>query len=76
MTDPALSRRRALTLGGVGGLSLPLLAACGSGSARRATPRPTGRQLSNDGSPTRRQEPALGRRGRWWRPRTSRWAGE
>jgi Rieske Fe-S protein len=32
VTDPALSRRRALTLGAVGGLSLPLLAACGGGS--------------------------------------------
>jgi nitrite reductase/ring-hydroxylating ferredoxin subunit len=31
VTDPALSRRRALTLGAVGGLSLPVLAACGSG---------------------------------------------
>jgi nitrite reductase/ring-hydroxylating ferredoxin subunit len=32
VTDPALSRRRALTLSAVGGLSLPLLAACGGGS--------------------------------------------
>ncbi|HET7067874.1 MAG TPA: Rieske (2Fe-2S) protein [Nocardioides sp.] len=32
MTDPALSRRRALTGAAVGGLSLPLLAACGGGS--------------------------------------------
>jgi Rieske Fe-S protein len=30
--DPALSRRRALTGAAVGGLSLPLLAACGGGS--------------------------------------------
>jgi Rieske Fe-S protein len=32
VSDPVLSRRRALTVGAVGGLSLPLLAACGSGS--------------------------------------------
>jgi len=32
VTDPALSRRRALTGAAVGGLSLPLLAACGGGS--------------------------------------------
>jgi nitrite reductase/ring-hydroxylating ferredoxin subunit len=33
VTDPALSRRRALTGAAAGGLSLPLLAACGGGSA-------------------------------------------
>ena len=33
MTDPALSRRRALTGAAVGGLSLPLLAACGASSS-------------------------------------------
>jgi nitrite reductase/ring-hydroxylating ferredoxin subunit len=32
VTDPALTRRRALALGAVGGLSLPVLAACGGGS--------------------------------------------
>jgi Rieske Fe-S protein len=37
VTDPALTRRRALT-GAVGGLSLPLLAACGSGSAGAGSP--------------------------------------
>jgi nitrite reductase/ring-hydroxylating ferredoxin subunit len=36
VTDPALSRRRALTVGAVGGLSLPLLAACGAGSGADA----------------------------------------
>jgi Rieske Fe-S protein len=33
VSDPALSRRRALTGAAVGGLSLPLLAACGGGSS-------------------------------------------
>jgi nitrite reductase/ring-hydroxylating ferredoxin subunit len=33
VTDPALSRRRALTVGAVGGLSLPVLAACGSSNS-------------------------------------------
>ena len=33
MTDPALTRRRALTGAAVGGLSLPLLAACGGGGS-------------------------------------------
>lgn len=32
MTDPALTRRRALAGAAVGGLSLPVLAACGVGS--------------------------------------------
>jgi Rieske Fe-S protein len=33
VSDPALSRRRALTGVAVGGLSLPLLSACGGGSS-------------------------------------------
>jgi nitrite reductase/ring-hydroxylating ferredoxin subunit len=33
VTDPALTRRRALTLGAIGGLSLPVLSACGGGSS-------------------------------------------
>lgn len=32
MPEPALSRRRALAMGAVGGLTLPVLAACGPGS--------------------------------------------
>jgi nitrite reductase/ring-hydroxylating ferredoxin subunit len=38
VTEPALSRRRALTGAAVGGLSLPLLAACGGGSTTPAAP--------------------------------------
>ena len=34
MTDPALTRRRALAGAAVGGLSLPLLAACGGGATQ------------------------------------------
>jgi nitrite reductase/ring-hydroxylating ferredoxin subunit len=46
VSDPALSRRRALTGAAMGGLSLPLLAACGGGSggtpaAQRADPGST-----------------------------------
>lgn len=37
MTDRALTRRRALAGAAVGGLSLPLLAACGSGGSSGAT---------------------------------------
>jgi nitrite reductase/ring-hydroxylating ferredoxin subunit len=37
VTDPALTRRRALAGAAVGGLSLPLLAACGSGGSSNAT---------------------------------------
>ncbi|MGC4111813.1 MAG: Rieske (2Fe-2S) protein [Nocardioides sp.] len=33
LTEPALSRRRALSLAAVGGLSLPVLAACGGGGS-------------------------------------------
>jgi nitrite reductase/ring-hydroxylating ferredoxin subunit len=39
VTDPALTRRRALGAA-VGGLSLPLLAACGGGSGTSATSPP------------------------------------
>jgi nitrite reductase/ring-hydroxylating ferredoxin subunit len=38
VTDPVLSRRRALTGAAVGGLSLPILAACGSGPPGAADP--------------------------------------
>ncbi|MFZ2015812.1 MAG: Rieske (2Fe-2S) protein [Nocardioides sp.] len=38
MTDPDLTRRRALTGAVVGGLSLPVLAACGSGGSS-STPK-------------------------------------
>lgn len=45
MTDPILSRRRALAGAAVGGLSLPLLSACGGGgsssSATAQDPAPT-----------------------------------
>ncbi len=37
MTDPALTRRRALTGAAVGGLTLPLLSACGSGGSSSAS---------------------------------------
>ena len=37
MTDPALTRRRALAGAAVGGLSLPLLAACGGGGSPGAS---------------------------------------
>ena len=37
MTDPALSRRRALTRAAVGGLALPILTACGGGGSSSAT---------------------------------------
>ena len=37
MTDPALTRRRALAGAAVGGLSLPVLAACGSGGSGSGT---------------------------------------
>lgn len=47
MTDPALTRRRALGAA-VGGLSLPLLAACGGGSGTSATSPPA----SSGGSTT------------------------
>jgi nitrite reductase/ring-hydroxylating ferredoxin subunit len=40
--DPALSRRRALTGAAVGGLSLPLLAACGAGSSSSPGAQPAG----------------------------------
>ena len=41
MSDPALSRRRALGGAAVGGLALPLLAACGGGSSGGTTQGPT-----------------------------------
>jgi nitrite reductase/ring-hydroxylating ferredoxin subunit len=40
VSDPALSRRRALTGAAVGGLSLPLLAACGGGSGSTPAGQP------------------------------------
>lgn len=53
MTDPALTRRRALAGAAVGGLSLPLLAACGSGGSSNATaqdPSATTGGNGNDGN--------------------------
>ena len=53
MTDPALTRRRALAGAAVGGLSLPLLAACGSGGSaerHRAGPSAADRRHGNHGS--------------------------
>jgi nitrite reductase/ring-hydroxylating ferredoxin subunit len=59
VTDPALSRRRALTGAAVGGLSLPLLAACGGGGssstsgaqpADPSTTEPSGSQSSGGSS--------------------------
>lgn len=44
MTDPVLSRRRALAGAAVGGLALPLLTACGGGGSAGAT--------ANDPAPT------------------------
>ncbi|WP_151082419.1 Rieske (2Fe-2S) protein [Nocardioides cynanchi] len=50
MTDPALTRRRALAGAAVGGLSLPLLAACG-GSSKPAA-QPGGQQGGQSGGKT------------------------
>jgi Rieske Fe-S protein len=47
--DPALSRRRALTGAAVGGLSLPLLAACGGGSNSAPTAQPANPSTSGPG---------------------------
>jgi nitrite reductase/ring-hydroxylating ferredoxin subunit len=47
---PALSRRRTLALGAVGGLSLPLLAACGGGASAGGAAQDTGGQSSSDKS--------------------------
>jgi nitrite reductase/ring-hydroxylating ferredoxin subunit len=49
--DPALSRRRALTGAAVGGLSLPLLAACGGGSKSTGA-QPTHSATSGPGGST------------------------
>jgi Rieske Fe-S protein len=46
VTDPQLSRRRALAGAAVGGLSLPLLAACGGGSGTSASSGGGGGQKS------------------------------
>ncbi|HEY3530630.1 MAG TPA: Rieske (2Fe-2S) protein [Nocardioides sp.] len=42
MTDPALTRRRALSGAAVGGLGLPLLTACGGGAAGEEAGSPHG----------------------------------
>jgi nitrite reductase/ring-hydroxylating ferredoxin subunit len=51
VTDPDLTRRRALTITALGGLSLPVLAACGGGgggSSATATDPGAGGGTSND----------------------------
>jgi Rieske Fe-S protein len=50
VTDPALTRRRALTGAAVGGLSLPLLAACGGGSSSTPVAQPGGSESTGDSS--------------------------
>jgi nitrite reductase/ring-hydroxylating ferredoxin subunit len=47
--DPALSRRRALTGAAVGGLSLPLLAACGGGPSGTPAAQPAGPSAGSGG---------------------------
>ena len=49
MTDPDLTRRRALTGAVVGGLSLPVLAACGGGGGSSSTPKAQQAQPSHGG---------------------------
>jgi nitrite reductase/ring-hydroxylating ferredoxin subunit len=50
VTDPALTRRRALTGVAVGGLALPLLSACGGGGSSSATAQdPAGSQGGDNG---------------------------
>ena len=49
MTDPALTRRRALAGAAVGGLTLPLLAACGGGTAQGPTSGTAGGGDSGNG---------------------------
>ncbi len=51
MSDPALSRRRALTGAAVGGLSLPLLAACGGGSGSTPAAQPPDPGATSPGAP-------------------------
>jgi nitrite reductase/ring-hydroxylating ferredoxin subunit len=50
VTDPALTRRRALTGAAVGGLSLPLLAACGGGSSSTPVAQPGGSESTGGSS--------------------------
>ncbi len=52
MTDPDLTRRRALTGAVVGGLSLPVLAACGGGSSSTATAQPPAASGKPGGKPS------------------------
>ena len=49
MTDPLISRRRALAGAAVGGLSLPLLTACGGGGSSSATAPDPGTDPSSGG---------------------------
>ncbi len=49
MTDPLISRRRALAGAAVGGLSLPLLTACGGGSSSSASADDPGSTTSSGG---------------------------
>jgi Rieske Fe-S protein len=50
-SPPALSRRRAVTLGAVGGLSLPLLAACGGGGSASGAQDGTGQHGKHGSGP-------------------------
>lgn len=50
MTDPAITRRRALTGAAVGGLTLPLLTACGGSSGGAADSSATGGSGNQGGS--------------------------
>ena len=58
MTDPLLSRRRALTGAAAGGLALPILSACGGGGAAGGTTN--GGKSSSSGGLVARADVPLG----------------
>jgi nitrite reductase/ring-hydroxylating ferredoxin subunit len=61
VTDPLISRRRALAGAAVGGLSLPLLTACGGGGSSSATAQEPGTDPSSGGQDSggdKSQDPA------------------